>query len=460
MKRSIAVLLLLAMVLCLAGCGEKQKSKTEGEKVTPTATEGPTGTPESTPSPEPTEEVTPTPDPSKLPHTELTEGPYYAIGTTMDGSAYLGSATSNQPAFATGIDFIYLTEEGYPELAQRLKDENIQHSESGAYYQDEILKILSEQTERFDKGWYYFDQIMPERNDSAVFSYTRSLREYNGVIATENVTGYVFDTKTGEPLDITDVIKDTDVLQEEMRACIEAQYGGKNVLLDSWDNVFTQLFGFGHYGWVYSDDGIEYWVEMEYLTENLTELYRGTLKVTEHPELFTEQYVGDFTGDLLKEREDRVDPKTAQSPVYEEVLLELIAGVGALNFDECTTLLDMTDLSYSPVPPEEAEEEQPNITFYDPTNGDKIYMLFWPKDGVNMTGENTLSLLYVMPAKTNGFLLVTDNYHSSSVEYDVIDRSFPEKDGLPSQRTVTFADVEGALAVLLQGFYLYYPELF
>lgn len=458
MKRSIAVLLLLAMVLCLAGCGEKQK--TEGEKVTPTATEGPTATPESTPSPEPTEEITPTPDPSKLPHTELTEGPYYAIGTTMDGSAYLGSATSDQPAFATGIDFVYLTEEGYPELAERLKSENIQHSESGAYYQDEVLKILSEQPIRADKGWYYFDQITPVRNDSAVFSYTRSLREYNGTIATENETGYSFGTRTGELLDITDVISDTDVLQEEMRAGIEAQYGSRNVLLDSWDNVFAQLFGFRHYGWVYSDEGIEYWVEMEYLTDDLTEIYRGTLKVADHPELFTPEYVGDYTGDRLQEREDRVNPKEAQSPVYEEVLLKLIEGTGSLNYDECTTLLDMTDLSYSPVSPEDAEEEQPNITFYDPTNGDKIYLLFWPKDSIRMTGDYTLSLLYVMPAKTNGFLLVTDNYHSSAVEYDVIDRSFPEKDGLPSQRTVTFSNVEDALAVLLQGFYLYYPELF
>jgi len=464
MKRRIALLLILAMAVCLVGCKEEKKGGTkEEEKVTEAVTDTPTATPENTATPEPTKEITPmpTPDTAKLPHTELTEGPLYAIGTSTDGTAYADTYTSpNQPAFTSSVDFIYLTEDGYPGLAARMKEENNQHSESGAYYQNEILKILSVQTERFDKWLYYIDRITPYRNDSAVFSYTRSLSKNNGTIVTEDLTGYSFDTKTGELLDITDVIKDTDVLQEAMRAGIEAEYGNKNVLLDSWDNVFTQLFGFRHYGWVYADEGIEYWIEMEYMTDDLTELYKGTLKVAEHPELFAEQYVGAYADGMLKEREDKADPKEAQTPIYEEILLKLIAGVGTMTYDECTLCLDMTDLSYTFVAPGEAEEVQPNISFYDPTNGDKIQLMFWPKNENDPTGVQTLSLLYVLPFKLDGFLLVTDNYHTSTVEYDVVDRSFPQKDGLPSQRTVSFVNIEEALAVLLQGFYLYYPELY
>ena len=458
MKRRIAVLLILAMVICLAGCKEDEEKK-GGKKreVTEAATGEPTATPESTPTSEPTEEITPTPDTPKLPHTELTEGPFFAVGTSMDGTAYVGD---REPAFTSGVDFIYLTEDGYTELSESLRKENNIHSESAAYYQNEMLKKLSEQTERFDHGWYYSDKIMPIRNDSAVFSYIRDLKEYNGVVADEMMTGYSFDTKTGAQLDITDVITDTEVLEEAMRKSIEEKYGSRNVLLDNWDSIFTQLFDFGHYDWVYGNEGIEYWINMEYLTENLSELHAGTLKVTVHPEIFKEQYVGAYADGLLKEREGKVNPKEAQSPIYEEVLLKLISGVGTMTFDECTLCLDMTDLSYSSVSLEDAVEEQPNITFYDPVSGDKIYLLFWPEDETNLNGKQTLSLLYIMPFKINGFVLVTDNYHSTGVEYDVVDRSFPQKEGLPSQRTVTFADIEDALAVLLQGFYLYYPDLF
>lgn len=464
MKRKVALLLILAMALCLVGCKEEKKEQEKGNgRVTEAVTGTPTATPENTATPEPTKEITPmpTPDTAKLPHTELTEGPLFAIGTTMDGTAYADTYISpNLPAFTSEIDFIYLTEDGYPDLAARMKEENNRHNESGAYYQDEILKLLSVQEERFDKGWYYRDRIKAFRNDSAVFSYTRSLSEFNGVVATEDLTGYSFDTQTGELLDITDVINDTDVLQEAMRAGIEAEYGNKNVLDASWENVFTQLFGFRHYGWVYADEGIEYWIEMEYMTDDLTELYKGTLKVAEHPELFAEQYVGAYADGMLKEREDKADPKEAQTPIYEEILLKLIAGVGTMTYEECTLSLDMTDLSYTFVAPGEAEEVQPNISFYDPMNGDKIQLMFWPKNENDPTGVQTLSLLYVLPFKLDGFLLVTDNYHTSTVEYDVVDRSFPQKDGLPSQRTVSFVNIEEALAVLLQGFYLYYPELY
>ena len=131
-----------------------------------------------------------------------------------------------------------------------------------------------------------------------------------------------------------------------------------------------------------------------------------------------------------------------------------------MTYEECTYSLDLTDLSYTFVAPGEAEEVQPNISFYDPMNGDKIQLMFWPKNENDPTGVQTLSLLYVLPFKLDGFLLVTDNYHTSTVEYDVVDRSFPQKDGLPSQRTVSFVNIEEALAVLLQGFYLYYPELY
>jgi hypothetical protein len=211
MKRRIALLLILAMAVCLVGCKEEKKGGTkEEEKVTEAVTGTPTATPENTATPEPTKEITPmpTPDTAKLPHTELTEGPLYAIGTSTDGTAYADTYTSpNQPAFTSEIDFIYLTEDGYPGLAARMKEENNQHSESGAYYQNEILKILSVQTERFDKWLYYIDRITPYRNDSAVFSYTRSLSKNNGTIVTEDLTGYSFDTKTGEPLDWTDHIR-------------------------------------------------------------------------------------------------------------------------------------------------------------------------------------------------------------------------------------------------------------
>lgn len=452
MKKITAVFIILVMVLCLAGCKEsdetgKKRNNRSTEAVTPNGAESAT--------PVPSGNGVDTP---KLPHTDLTPGPVYRKGSVTYENFF---GDLEHPLFRSQTDFIYIVEDGFPKLAEKMKAENIIHGECEAYYREEMRKKLQDPNEDIRSDLFYDDVIWDGRSDSAVFAFIRVLREYNGAVLEETMTGHSYDTQTGEELSVSDVLNDTDVFAEAMKQRIREEYESRDILPEYWEESFTRMFGFGHYEWVYGNDGIDYWIEAKYLIDGLEETVEGRFRVLDYPEAFVEKYVGAYADGLVGGREIN-DPADARTPIYEDVVMKLVSGVGTMSFEECIECLNQTEYAYTSVSPEEAEEweQQPEIDFYDPVNGDRFNLFFWPKDMQDVYSSQTLSMFRILPVHLDGFLLVSDGYHENEVRYSVIDRSFTQKDGLSDQRAVEFPSFEEALDVMLQGFYLYYPEVY
>ncbi len=98
------------------------------------------------------------------------------------------------------------------------------------------------------------------------------------------------------------------------------------------------MFGFGHYEWVYGNDGIDYWIEAKYLIDGLEETVEGRFRVLDYPEAFVEKYVGAYADGLVGGREIN-DPADARTPIYEDVVMKLVSGVGTMSFEEALDVM-------------------------------------------------------------------------------------------------------------------------
>ena len=447
MKKLTGFCMLLVLVLCLWGCAGK------GNKGTGKVTEKP----EEKPTTEPSNTPTPT---LKVP--EVFEGPSFVFGTSEDDSMY--STLSTRPdrlAFLSSVDYIYLTEPGYEKLAETLKAHNTESFRRGKQMLEQVSEWQETVTEKYDDAWYYYDSITPCRNDSLVFSFIRTTRTFMGGLTEARSTGYSYDTNTGALLELADIIRNISRLEELIIKDLGNQFANpEEVFLDDWKLTVSQILLQGKLVWVAVDDGIQYRIPAGEIAARSRGEIEGTIRIRSNPEVFTEKYIGAYEGFEKKAREDRVDPKEALSPLYDRIIPTLVDGIGSMSYAEATLYLDSTDLSYNFVSPDELVESNPEIEFYDPQNGDKIYMMFWPADLKKQDAPWTLSIMYISPFKLDGFLLADDTYHEKKPEIRIIDRSFPKKDGIITQRTVSFERLEDAMAVLTQGFYLYYPELY
>ena len=456
MKKLIALLLTAIMIVCAAGCG---KGNDDGADKRKKATEAPTETPTAEPTAEPT--------PAPKPVVSVEEGPSFAVGRAVDDIVFYHH---EEQIFTTSLDFIYITEDGYDALAAAVKKLGNENYVNVRRAQTAILE-WSEETDRQEEQTgitqtvterrHYNTQIVPFRNDSVVFSFIQKVESVSDGMPQTSRKGYSLKTATGEALTLSEVIKDKEELKKAICEEISTKYAAAAVLVDNWEQVVSEAVDKNTLPFVCSDLGIFYWFEDGQLFRNTSLQHDGTVLIEEHPGAFAEEYAGPYEDGMKKVRTDRQDPQEAFTEIYDYLMPRLFNGVGKLDYSECAALLTEKGIEFSGLNEKEAEyyEMQPHIYFYDPMNGDKIELIFWPDNREAGSSRQSITMIYVMPAHMDGFVLVDDRYHEMEVMYRVIDRSFKDENGFSGQMAVSFPNWQEALGVMVQSFYLYYPEL-
>lgn len=456
MKKLIAFVLTAILIVCVAGCGKGNDDEGNKRKK---ATEAPT----ETPTVGPTDEPTPVPKPV----VSVEEGPCYAVGRAVDDVVFY---YHEEQIYTTSVDILYITEDGYDALAgeiKKLNNENyvnvrkmqtaVREWAAARDEQEALTGVAQTAVER----WHYNTQIVPFRDDSVVLSFIRKIDTVTDGMPLTVREGYSLKTATGEALTLSEVIRDKDGLKKAIRDEILEKYASAAVLVDNWEAVVDEAVDKNTLSFVCSDLGIFYWFESGQLFRNSSIQHDGTVLITEHPSVFAEEYAGPYEDGMKKKRADRNDPMESFTQIYDSVMPRLFNGVGKLSYAECAEILGQAGIQYDGLDETEAPdfEQQPNIYFFDPMNGDKIEMIFWPDDMNNISGRQSITMIYVIPSHMDGFLLVDDRYHETDVMFRVIDRSFADDEGPGGQMAVSFPNWQEALGVLAQAFYLYYPEL-
>ena len=130
--------------------------------------------------------------------------------------------------------------EGLDALSEALSAYNRQREQNAAITQDTLAEIAREDAEESEDfyGYQSISGIDIKRADGRVLSFTDSFYEYTGgVHGNGGTTGISFDAKTGERLDLSDLISDKDALKDYVMAELEARYGADGGLFDGWQDT-------------------------------------------------------------------------------------------------------------------------------------------------------------------------------------------------------------------------------
>ena len=220
------VILLAAASLVFSACGKKETEEIKETETSVTETEG---------SSEETGASTGDPVGSGEEIVEET-GLLYPVVWTDHLSEYdeavgpLCSAEYQRPG---------IRNEEYPELSEALRAWS---EENGAAVQkeyEELLAIAREDAgQREDFSGYsteYRVQIL--RADQKVFSFINEGYSYTGgAHGNGGVSGYSFDTETGEALLLSDVVTDKESFTEYLISRLEEEYASEDMLLEGWQD--------------------------------------------------------------------------------------------------------------------------------------------------------------------------------------------------------------------------------
>ncbi len=130
--------------------------------------------------------------------------------------------------------------EGLDALSEALSAYNRQREQNAAITQDTLAEIAREDAEESEDfyGYQSISGIDIKRADGRVLSFTDSFYEYTGgAHGNGGTTGISFDAKTGEKLDLSDLISDKDALKDYVMAELEARYGADGGLFDGWQDT-------------------------------------------------------------------------------------------------------------------------------------------------------------------------------------------------------------------------------
>ena len=283
MKRLLCLVLTIVLAVCLTACGSEDESAKEGKnrvgkgKSTPTPSEVvtpsevPTGEPE-TPTPVPTEEpkpeinVTPTPVADKMPVPDVKEGPNYVVAHGDGCDRYSEKFTGEGPAFDSEIDYLYITEYEYENLAKAVRAQNLYTYRQNFKVRDDAGAMFETVDGEFNERWYEINTIVVYRTDSKVFSYVRDDDTYiGGAHPYEYRTGYNFNSQTGERLELKALIKDCEGLADDAIEALEIMAEPEG-FWDNWKELVRKAITDGTVGWVAIDVGIELWFNTGYLS--------------------------------------------------------------------------------------------------------------------------------------------------------------------------------------------------
>lgn len=274
MKRLFSALLSLLLLLSLSACGGKGNDKAP-EYVAPDQTqEDPAGdkTPEKVP------EVSPA----------LTTTPLQI----MKGASYYDEwgDNFNPLCLATWEDIALIDD--HPKLAAALYELNTDHSTAACSFMQEWLpdaKEALEQSPAYFNGFTLESKYTIQRADSLILSFREDFSSYTGGVHPNYGTwGYNFDPATGTQLGLTDVLTDTEGLDEILTEKIRAKY-----TFEPFDSLDEMLMDYGpeDYHWTLGYQGLTFYFSPYEIASYAAGLLTATIWFDEMPELFREEYM-------------------------------------------------------------------------------------------------------------------------------------------------------------------------
>lgn len=115
--------------------------------------------------------------------------------------------------------------------------------------------VLTEQ-ERAERGWTYRTSLVPERVDDVIISFYESLYGYGGgAHGFSNVTGYTLDARTGELLELSEIVSDMEGFYEAVVSYIETNEDEEKVSSILFERLKKDLL-LGETCWYFTEEGI------------------------------------------------------------------------------------------------------------------------------------------------------------------------------------------------------------
>jgi len=434
-KRIMSILLVLAMLLSLTACGKEESSAKSGKSrdksdVTATPTAEPTAEPTGEPTPTDGPVATPTPDPSKPPVPDVEEGPAFVIARGDGCDRYCDHYTGEGPAFDSEIDYLYITEPGYDNLAAALRNQNLDEYEKDNTVRMNAAELLDEITYDFSGQWYETSYIEVTRSDSKVFAYTRATDSYLG--GAQNYwsrKGYAYDTETGEPIDIATMITDMKGFAEDvikLFAVYEDDYG----YWDNWQERLTESIAEGGLGWTAVDDGLVIWCNNGVLAPYVVGEVSVEYPIETYFARFNPELIGAYGNYEQKSRHpaDLIGPLDSwmyfRSEMYGELFYHVVDGLGEMYWDDLAAYLDEKGIAYEGYGDKEAAERESDAyaIFYDREFDDRYFVYFWPEDESVTGSRQVMDSISLYFEDYESFLLISldeDGY----IQYGIVDCS-------------------------------------
>ncbi len=153
-------------------------------------------------------------------------------------------------------------EKEYPELAEALSVRNQEitaNAEGDADNNEADAKAYRDDT-GIEDPFYSMNRAYIKRADSEIFSFLNSFESfYGGAHGMNGSGGYNYFTKTGKEVELSDVIKDMDLLREVLSDRLKTDYPD----IDWFENLDTALSKYGddgeyRFNWVLDNKGITF----------------------------------------------------------------------------------------------------------------------------------------------------------------------------------------------------------
>jgi len=276
LKRLFSALLTLVLLISLTACGNKDAAPAPQAPANSQMTESPTPEPPPEKAPEPVPEPTPTVVPLRI----------------MKGPVSYDEWDENYRALCTATCENLALQSDFPALSSALDQLNTDQSEAAFSFTQEWLPDAKEfltQNPDFFGGFTYESAYTVQRADSLILSLREDFSSYTGgVHGYYGVLGYNFDTATGAPLTLEDVLTNTEGLDKIIAERIRAKYAFEP--FPSLDEMLAE-YAPEDYIWTLGYQGITFYFNPYEIASYAAGLLTATVWFDELPELFREEYM-------------------------------------------------------------------------------------------------------------------------------------------------------------------------
>ncbi|MBQ6105461.1 MAG: hypothetical protein IJL03_05890 [Lachnospiraceae bacterium] len=437
LKKIGSIFLVIVMVLGITACGSDDNGAKSGkarEKNNVTVTPTVEATPTETPTPTDGPVTTPTAEPVMLPVPDVTEGPAYVIARGDGCDRYSDYYTGDGPAFDAEVDYLYITETGFDELAKSIRAQNLEAYNTSDRVRGSAAELLDQVTYEFSAKWYETSYIEVTRNDSKVFAYTRATDSYLG--GAQNYwshKGYVYNTETGEQMDLSSMISDMKGFAEDVLVLFGA-YENEYGYWENWQDRIREAVAEGTIGWVPTDDGLEIWCNNGALAPYVVGEVCVEYPVEKYYTRFATEMIGAY-GSYEKKPSgvegligNISDWGFMRSEMYRDLYYGVRDGLGKYYWQDLADYLTKKGVAFEGYDEKKGAEFESDAyaIFYDPEFNDRFYIFFWPEDKNDYESRQIMNSISIQFEDYEFFLLIDAGEDGKPV-YQIIDCSFDGK---------------------------------